>query len=347
MIKCKPSQPGNEIWYATTDSMPLPGAARIGAASCEYRDGMGIIRFDRPIERICSYAFLRCSTLLDISIPEGVREIDAKAFADCSSLSSVALPNTLETIGDNAFSRCALEAVTIPESVSRLGRNAFSGCELLKTVIFNAKSCATQSFGFTQPFSGCTSLSSVVFGESVSIIPPGLFESACSLMDVSIGGSVASIGAGAFDGCGRLARISIPDSVSRIGLGAFHGASRLLGAMAAEGRFYKAFEPGLVCRGFKFSEDGINTIGPGAPLEINSRGFHYCDNPLSVFDYYCGRDVEDIVVCEVLPMGLIAHGTEAEAHRNACESIRIIRRLTFPEIFAIVAAASARIAEQQ
>ncbi|WP_425415798.1 DUF7666 domain-containing protein, partial [Paenibacillus tianmuensis] len=47
---------------------------------------------------------------------------------------------------------------------------------------------------------------------------------------------------------------------------------------------FKAFEKGLVCRGFQYSE-GKTFEQTGAP-EVCGRGFHFCENPLDVLNYY-------------------------------------------------------------
>ncbi|MGN0213672.1 MAG: leucine-rich repeat protein [Muribaculaceae bacterium] len=51
-------------------------------------------------------AFLGCSTVTSVNIPETVTEIIAQTFNSCSALAEVTLPNTLERIGNKAFYSC-------------------------------------------------------------------------------------------------------------------------------------------------------------------------------------------------------------------------------------------------
>ena len=46
---------------------------------------------------------------------------------------------------------------------------------------------------------------------------------------------------------------------------------------------FKAFEKGLICRGYKFKE---GEVFEEEKAEICSSGFHYCANPLDTLDYY-------------------------------------------------------------
>ena len=56
-------------------------------------------------------AFLGCTALVSISLPEGLTSIGESAFSGCASLSEVTLPATLESIASDAFSETALSTV--------------------------------------------------------------------------------------------------------------------------------------------------------------------------------------------------------------------------------------------
>ena len=74
----------------------------------------------------------------DIVIPESITYNDSKysvtcikynAFMECTGLTSVAIPNSVTCIGDAAFYECSgLTSVTIPNSVTSIGNSAFSYC---------------------------------------------------------------------------------------------------------------------------------------------------------------------------------------------------------------------------
>ena len=46
---------------------------------------------------------------------------------------------------------------------------------------------------------------------------------------------------------------------------------------------YKAFEPGLICKGKQYEENAIATEERAEPCEC---GIHFCENPFDVLDYY-------------------------------------------------------------
>ena len=47
---------------------------------------------------------------------------------------------------------------------------------------------------------------------------------------------------------------------------------------------FKAFDKGLKCRGFQFEEN--KEFEDNNPPELCSNGFHFCENPLDVLDFY-------------------------------------------------------------
>ena len=76
-------------------------------------------------------------------------------------------------------------------------------------------------------FFGCSGLTSVIIGNSVTSIDNYAFDSCTGLTSVTIPDSVTSIGWSAFSGCSGLTSIIIPDSVTSIGSYAFKYCSSL------------------------------------------------------------------------------------------------------------------------
>ena len=72
--------------------------------------------------------FFGCEGLVEISVPDSVRQIGKEAFQGCSSLAAMTLPEGIEELADNLFYGCkALRSFTIPSSVRVLGSGVFSG----------------------------------------------------------------------------------------------------------------------------------------------------------------------------------------------------------------------------
>ena len=143
----------------------------------------------------------------DIVIPESITYENSKysvtsigelAFIYCSGLTSIAIPNSITSIGESAFEGCSiLTSVTIPNSVTNIGYGAFSGCSSLTSV--NIPNTVTSiAYG---TFSGCSSLTSVNIPNSVTSIAEGAFSGCMSLTSITIPNSVTSIGDYAFSFC--------------------------------------------------------------------------------------------------------------------------------------------------
>lgn len=49
-----------------------------------------------PVTRIGDYAFEGCSSLMDITIPDGITSVGKNVFAHCSSLTAITFKGTIE-----------------------------------------------------------------------------------------------------------------------------------------------------------------------------------------------------------------------------------------------------------
>ena len=93
--------------------------------------------------------FALCSSLVSITIPDGVTYIGGFAFSGCSSLTSITIPGSVTRIGQWAFSSCnSLVSITIPGSVTSIGDYAFYACSSLTEIYFagDAPSMKSKSF---------------------------------------------------------------------------------------------------------------------------------------------------------------------------------------------------------
>ena len=102
-------------------------------------------------------------------------------------------------------------------SVTSIGEDAFCWCSSLTSVVIGN---SVTSIGNTA-FSMCSSLTSVVIGNSVISIGDGAFSWCSGLTSIEIPNSVTSIGEDAFTMCDSLISIEIPNSVTSIGEQAF------------------------------------------------------------------------------------------------------------------------------
>lgn len=75
---------------------------------------------------IPSRAFENLKGFSNITLPNGLTEINYNAFNGCS-LTSVTIPNNVTRIGSEAFQNCPLTTLSIGSKVNRIGSDAFNG----------------------------------------------------------------------------------------------------------------------------------------------------------------------------------------------------------------------------
>ena len=175
-------------------------------------------------DSIIECSFWGCSSLTEITIPNGVTSLENNAFANCSSLTSITIPGNVTIIGKNAFHSCdALTSVTLLDGVTTIREMAFYGCSSLANITLPDSTI----FIDNGVFYGCTSLTSITLPDGVRGIAGGMFSGCSNLTNINLPDSVRDIDIYAFADCSSLTSITIPDRVTSIGAYAFSGCSSL------------------------------------------------------------------------------------------------------------------------
>jgi hypothetical protein len=173
---------------------------------------------------ISAKAFMDCTNLTTISLPETLRTIGTCAFYGCSNLDGVTLPSSLTAIGTSAFAECtALTSVAIPSGVKTVDMETFKNCKSLTEVSIQGK---VTEIG-TDAFMNCTNLESILLPSSLKTLGEDAFRNCKSLKSVTIPNGVTSIGFQTFMGCSSLTEVSIQGKVTEIGTGAFEDCTNL------------------------------------------------------------------------------------------------------------------------
>lgn len=152
-----------------------------------------------------------------------VTEIATWAFNKCNTLTEVTLPNTVDEIGYQAFFNCSnLTNVTIPEGVTKIGQAAFYGCSQLTSITIPSTITDMDT-----AFSGNTALSQVTLTNGIPKISSHAFERCTELREIKVPISVDEICPFAFNGCTGLTSVTLEKDINIINSNAFKDCTEL------------------------------------------------------------------------------------------------------------------------
>lgn len=297
--------PTTELEENLTDGMfkyevLADGTFAITGVSAASISAIPSTRNGKIITAISDSAFMGCTALTDVVIPDSIKSIGTGAFLG-ASIKSVTLPRNLEFLGENAFANCtSLTSVTIQNGLTYIPDYAFLQCDHLTDItmpdsIETIGNCAFYECTSLAVFDVPASLKSVgelAFGEWYSIqdintegcanfVTDGgiLYNSDKSAVyravstlagDINIPDKVTTIKSGAFSACEKIEHLFLPASLAVIETGAFSYCPNMKSI---------DFSEGLVSIGegaFMFDE-GLSTVQiPTTTTEIGPQAFSYC-----------------------------------------------------------------------
>ncbi len=214
-------------------------------------------------------AFSKCKRLANITLPDGLTSIGAYAFSNCTSLASIIIPDGVTSIGSYGFDGCtSLANITLPDGLTSIGEYAFSSCTSLASIIIPD---SVTSIG-RGAFEYCEGLTGIILPERVKLIENSTFRHCTSLANITLPDGLTSIGEYAFSSCTSLANITLPDGLISIGNSAFNDCTSLANITLPDGLISigdSAFE---FCNGLAniILPDSLTTIGSEAFLVFNS-----------------------------------------------------------------------------
>lgn len=229
------------------------------------------------VTSIGASAFIGCSDLTSISIPNSVTTIGEKAFENCTALTSVKIPDGVTSIGDMAFYYCIhLTSISIGKNVETIYHETFDFCNLKKVEI-NSSAIVSKDYQLTSlNYYFDYQVEEYIIGESIKSIGNYAFFGCEKLKAVSIPNSVTSIGDYVFRGCSALTSITIPNSVKSMGEGVFFLCERLSSINLSTSLTTIEKEAFFKCK----SLTSINI--PNSVTEIRENAFEECEKLSSI-----------------------------------------------------------------
>ena len=265
----------------------------------------------KKVTKIGDNAFIDCTELTSVTIPDGVTSIDETAFLGCTSLTSVTIPDSVTSIKSKAFFNCtSLKSVTIPASVTNINIGDYA---LGYYEIYNTDSCEWEMYkvdgfkinyvkntyghmyalknGFTDEaclltnelddgtleitkYAGNSAtyvIPGEINGKKVTEIGDSTFKGCTELTSITIPDGVIGIGNNAFSGCTSLETVTIPASVTYVGNSAFYGCTSLKSVTVPESVTYIGGYAFAECYSLKYADIPANVTGIGTSPFCNCR----------------------------------------------------------------------------
>ena len=213
---------GTYSWITAYPANRIPDYAfRVDSGSKQLT--LAAIKLPSTITAIGDYAFFSCQALTEIVIPNSVTSIGKGGFSSCYNLINVVLPNQLTSIESQVFSDCGFSSITIPNTVKTIASYGFGFCNKLKSLVIPNSVTNIENAAFM----GCSALTDLIIGSSVTFIDSHVFYSCTNLASVVIPNSVTRLGDFAFSSCSNLKTIQLSDSLATIGNYCFYLCNNL------------------------------------------------------------------------------------------------------------------------
>ena len=147
--------------------------------------------------------FYNCSSLVSVTVPEGITYIPNETFCGCTSFTGIAnwdsIKNNITSIGNYSFYKTAITSISLP-SVTSIGNYSLAACPSLTVIDFDG--------------APLTSLGGCAMRDT-------------PIVEINLPDTVKSIPSDCFNGCKQLKSFSVPRDCTEIAKYAFSGCSSL------------------------------------------------------------------------------------------------------------------------
>ncbi len=194
--------------------------------------------------------FKNCSNLLEVVLPEGLRNIGESSFENCTALSTIDIPSSVSFFGIKAFRNCvaltevqglanvvaveipdfmfencvSLKEINIPSNTALIGSRAFNSCSAFEKI--TNLSLVKVGEVCEEAFANCSSLTELIFNGSLKIVGVKAFSNSC-VKKVTLSQRLSSLGESAFEDCANLSTVQSLGIISTIPQNAFRNCVSL------------------------------------------------------------------------------------------------------------------------
>lgn len=149
---------------------------------------------DRPVTEIGYQAFMSCTKITSVIIPESVTRIGEDSFKNCSGLHSILLPQGVSSLFGTFEGCSSLKNIELPGNLTDIGEYTFKDCSQLSTVIIPE---TVKKIGIAA-FAGCTSLTYISIPDSLKSLEYNTFYNCGTIDTLVIGANLRTINQSAF-----------------------------------------------------------------------------------------------------------------------------------------------------
>lgn len=185
------------------------GTVSIPAYAYQDCDDITEVRFEEPctLTEIGEYAFLGCSNIKELQLPESLKSIGEGAFRECESLEILTIPSGVKTLPKYMCAwNAALVEVTLPEGVDDIGSHAFAYCSSLSGIYLPS---SVRHLG-SNVFSFCSSLRDITLPKGMKEVESYCFSECVALESATLPANCNMLGELIFSGCVNLRNLTEP-----------------------------------------------------------------------------------------------------------------------------------------
>ena len=319
----------------------------------------------KKVTAIENRAFSGCTSLTNVTIPEGVTGIYYHAFYNCPNLKSVTIPKSVSRIDNEAFGYYGEEETYDAEKIDGFTITGYtysaaysyahdSGFEFVSLGEVRPFTYDTIDDGtiYITGYNGDASevdIPAKIDGKRVTEIGGSSFKNCTSLINVTIPDSVTIIGDSAFENCTSLTSVTIPEDVTYIGRSAFKNCTNLISVDIPEGVTeieYSTFSDCTSLTSVTIPES-VTVIGvaafegctslktvtiPESVTDIENFAFSNCTSLISVTIPESVTDIGDSAFSDCTSLtSVIISKSVTDIGKSTFEGCTSLTRVTIPE----------------